>query len=91
MSTATALKRVKLQIVTIDFCSFVAYEILKPIVVTKEQKSIVTICNLTLLSAVAVDMTEGLTALSHCYFGPERSLFAAPEGKEKDKHKKEAR
>ena len=30
-------------------------------------------------------------ALSHCYFGPERSLFAAPEGKEKDKHKKEAR
>ena len=78
MSTATALKRVKLQIVTIDFSSFVAYEIL-------------TICNLTLLSAVAVDMTEGLTALSHCYFGPERSLFAAPEGKEKDKHKKEAR
>ena len=50
-----------------------------------------TICNLTLLSAVAVDMTEGLTALSHCYFGPERSLFAALEGKEKDKHKKEAR
>ena len=50
-----------------------------------------TICNLTLLSAVAVDMTEGLIALSHCYFGPERSLFAAPEGKEKDKHKKEAR
>ena len=76
MSTATATpRRFKLQNLAID-----------------EQNSIARFCNLTLLGvAVAVDMTEGLTALSHCYFGPERSLFAAPEGKEKDKHKKEAR